>query len=73
MKPARLTLIENIQAAIILALLILTVALATLCDRWAERLNARRAERMKRARERQERDELLAAVDEYLEACRGQC
>lgn len=71
MKPTKLTLIENIQATIIIALLALTVVLAALCDRWANRLEARRSERVKRARARMEHDELLMAIDMYLEACRG--
>ncbi len=71
MKPAKLTLLENVQATIIVALLALTVVLAALCDRWAARMDAKRQARVQRAQDRQERDEFFAEIDSYLEACRG--
>lgn len=66
MQPEKLTPIENILAAALAVLLIIAVLIAEACERWVDRLEARRRAREERRRARMEHEELLADIAVYL-------
>ena len=66
MQTEKLTLLENLAAATLAVLLIIAALIAEACERWVDRLEARRSAREERSRARMERDELLADIAVYL-------